>query len=41
MNIMQMVMQGRLISDPSLLTLPHVDHQRAAALSKMGVEVKP
>ena len=41
MNIMQMVMQGRQITDPSLLCLPHVDEEVAAALAKRGIEVLP
>ena len=41
MNLMQMVMQGRFISDPSVMSVPGVDEQKAAALSRSGFDALP
>ncbi len=34
MHLVQMCVQGRWISDPSLLTLPHIDHTHIERLGK-------
>ena len=41
MNLMQMVMQGRFITDPSCMSVPGVDEQKAASLSGSGYEALP
>jgi activating signal cointegrator complex subunit 3 len=41
MNLTQMLVQGRLITDSSLMTLPHIDKQEAIALERSGYSCLP
>ena len=41
MNLMQMIMQGRMITDSSLLTLPHVKRDNLRYLEKQNVSILP
>ena len=41
MNLMQMIMQGRMITDSSLLTLPHIERRHLRNLEKHGLSILP
>ena len=41
MNLMQMIMQGRMITDSSLLTLPHIERRHLRNLEKHGLSIFP
>lgn len=41
MNLMQMIMQGRMINESSLLTLPHIRKDNLPTLRKRGITVLP
>ena len=41
MNLMQMIMQGRMVTESSLLTLPHVKRDNLRYLEKQNVSILP